>query len=56
MVYLCPTDNSADSILYNMRLLIRLLQRVLVLGLGVLSVWLIVFVIFEFADHRGFSP
>jgi len=34
------------------RLLIRLLQRVAILGLGVLSVWLIVFVIFEFADRR----
>ena len=35
-----------------MRLLIRLLQRLLIIGLGVLSVWLIVFVIFRFADHR----
>jgi hypothetical protein len=34
------------------RLLTRLLQRLLILGLGVLSVWLIVFVIFEFADRR----
>ena len=35
-----------------MRLLTRLLQRLLILGLGVFSVWLIVFVIFEFADQR----
>src|SRR6202158_5590262 len=34
------------------RLLRRLLQRLLVLGLGILSVWLIVFVVFEFADRR----
>jgi len=34
------------------RLLKRLLQRFLILGLGVLSVWLIVFVVFEFADRR----
>jgi LssY C-terminus len=33
-------------------LLKRLLQRLLILGLGVLSVWLIVFVVFEFADRR----
>lgn len=35
-----------------MRLLIRLMQRLLVAGLGVLAVWLIVFVVFNFADHR----
>ncbi len=35
-----------------MRLLIRLLQRLLILGLGILSVWLIVFVVFDFADQR----
>ena len=35
-----------------MRLLKRLLQRLLILGLGILSVWLIVFVVFEFADRR----
>jgi LssY C-terminus len=34
------------------RLLKRLLQRLLVIGLGVVSVWLIVFVVFRFADHR----
>jgi hypothetical protein len=34
------------------RLLKRLLQRLLILGLGILSVWLIVFVVFEFADRR----
>jgi LssY C-terminus len=33
------------------RLLRRLLQRLLILGLGILSVWLIVFVVFEFADR-----
>ncbi len=35
-----------------MRLLKRLLQRLLILGLGIFSVWLIVFVIFEDADRR----
>ncbi len=35
-----------------MRLLTRLLQRLLILGLGILTVWLIVFVIFRFVDHR----
>jgi hypothetical protein len=34
------------------RLLIRLLQRLLVVGLGVFSIWLIVFVVFETADRR----
>jgi len=34
------------------RLLKRLLQRLLIFGLGVFSVWLIVFVVFEFADQR----
>jgi LssY C-terminus len=34
------------------RLLRRLLQRLLIFGLGVFSVWLIVFVVFEFADQR----
>jgi LssY C-terminus len=34
------------------RLLRRLPQRLLILGLGVFSVWLIVFVVFEFADQR----
>ncbi len=34
------------------RLLRRLLQRLLVFALGIFSVWLIVFVIFRFADHR----
>jgi LssY C-terminus len=35
-----------------MRLLKRILQRLLILGLGILSVWLIVFVVFDFADSR----
>lgn len=35
-----------------MRLLIRLAQRLLVLALGVFSVWLIVFVVFDTADQR----
>ena len=35
-----------------MRLLTRLFQRFLVFCLGVLSVWLIVFVVFDTADHR----
>ena len=34
------------------RLLKRLFQRLFVLGLGIFSVWLIVFVIFETADRR----
>ncbi len=34
------------------RFLRRLLQRLLIFGLGVFSVWLIVFVVFEFADRR----
>jgi hypothetical protein len=34
------------------RLLKRLLQRLLVFGLGVTTIWLIVFVVFKFADHR----
>ncbi len=34
------------------RLLKRLLQRLLVFGLGVVTVWLIVFVVFKFADNR----
>lgn len=33
-------------------MLTRLLQRLLILGLGIFSVWLIVFVVFEFADRR----
>jgi hypothetical protein len=33
-----------------MRLLIRPLQRLAILGLGIVSVWLIVFVLFDFAD------
>jgi hypothetical protein len=35
-----------------LRLLKRFLQRLLVLALGVFSVWFIVFVVFEFADNR----
>ena len=35
-----------------MRLATRLIQRLLVLSLGVVSVWLIVFVIFKIADRR----
>jgi LssY C-terminus len=34
------------------RLLTRLLQRLLILGLGIVSVWLIVFVVFKTADRR----
>jgi LssY C-terminus len=33
-------------------MLTRLIQRLAILGLGVLSVWLIVFVVFKIADHR----
>jgi hypothetical protein len=35
-----------------MRRLKRFLQRLTILGLGIFSVWLIAFVIFEFADRR----
>ena len=35
-----------------MRLLKRSLQRLLIIALGVVSVWLIIFVVFRFADHR----
>ena len=35
-----------------MRLLRRLWQRLLILGLGIISVWLIVVVVFETADRR----
>jgi hypothetical protein len=35
-----------------MRLLIRFLQRLLIFGLGVFSVWLIVFVVFKSVDRR----
>jgi len=35
-----------------MRLLKRLLQRLLIFGLGILTVWLIVFGLFETADNR----
>src|SRR6185436_13274751 len=35
-----------------MRLLKRLVQRLLIFGLGILCVWLIVFVVFETADRR----
>ena len=35
-----------------MRLLKRLFQRLLILGLGIFSAWLIVFVVFEDADRR----
>jgi hypothetical protein len=34
------------------RLLKRLLQRLVIFGLGIFSVWLIVFVVFETADRR----
>jgi hypothetical protein len=35
-----------------MRLLIRFLQRLLILGLGIFTVWLIVFVVFKSVDRR----
>jgi hypothetical protein len=35
-----------------MRVLNRLLQRLIIFGLGILSVWLIVFVVFDTADRR----
>lgn len=36
----------------HVRILIRLLQRVAILGIGIASVWLIVFVVFDFADQE----
>ena len=36
----------------TMSFLARTLQRILIFGLGVLCVWLIAFVIFDFADQR----
>jgi hypothetical protein len=36
----------------TVRLLVRFLRRLLILALGVVTVWLIVFVFFEFEDHR----
>ena len=43
---------SADGTAESMRLLKRLLQRLLIFGLGLLTVWLVVFVVFETADNR----
>jgi len=43
---------SAGMRLFVMRLLIRAFQRLLILGLGVVSVWLIVDV-FHFVDRRA---
>ena len=44
-----PKRTNGGSIV---RLLVRLLQRLLLLALGIVSVWLIVFVFFEFEEHR----
>jgi LssY C-terminus len=41
-----------EAIPQMMRLLKRLLQRLIILGLGIFSVWLIVFVVFRIADRR----
>ena len=35
-----------------MRFRMRLLQRLAILGLGVLTVWLVVFVVFKITDRR----
>jgi len=35
-----------------LRLLFRLLQRLAIFGVGVLAIWLIVFVVYDFADRR----
>ena len=37
---------------HTVRFLIRLLQRLAIFGLGALSVWLIVYVVFDFADQE----
>src|SRR5262249_30255580 len=34
------------------RLLIRILQRIAIFAIGAISIWLIVFVVFDFADKR----
>jgi hypothetical protein len=48
-----PHNQSRSSTDYEIvRLLKRFLQRLLIVGLGILSVWLIVFVVFETADRR----
>jgi hypothetical protein len=57
-VFLCVLERSIvavdgpDTGGRGVRWLLRLLQRLLILGLGVVTVWLIVFVIFRFVDHR----
>jgi hypothetical protein len=38
--------------IWFVRILIRILERLAILGLGTLSVWLIVFVVFRMADQR----
>jgi hypothetical protein len=43
---------SRNRVSEMMRLVIRLLRRLAILGLGIISVWLIVFVVFDFADRR----
>jgi hypothetical protein len=48
-----PHSQSRFSTDYEIvRLLKRFLQRLLIVGLGIFSVWLIVFVVFETADRR----
>jgi hypothetical protein len=48
-----PHSQSRSSTDYEIvRLLKRFLQRLLIVGLGIFSVWLIVFVVFETADRR----
>jgi LssY C-terminus len=44
-----PTFKTSEAIV---KLLVRLLQRLAIFGLGIFSVWLIVFVVFETADRR----
>ena len=47
----CLNGKSREIVLM-MRSFIRLLRRLLVLGIGAFSVWLIVFVVFDTADNR----
>ena len=48
-----PHSQSRSSTDYEIvRLLKRFLRRLLIVGLGIFSVWLIVFVVFETADRR----
>ena len=48
----CLWIGTIAQIILMMRSFIRLLRRLLILGIGAFSVWLITFVIFPIADNR----